>query len=402
MQRRCQEVLNLCIAMGDESPILSMHDVGAGGLSNALPELVHDAGRGASFELRDILVDEKGMSPMEIWCNESQERYVLAIDINKLTTLEKMCERERCPYSVVGHATDDHHLQVTDNVLGKPAVDMSLQTLLGKPPKMERKTVRKSGSHVPLALNEVNVKEAFVKVLQAPSVAAKNFLITIGDRSVGGLVHRDQMVGPHQIPVADCAVTLSDFTGYSGEAMAMGERSPIALISPEASGRMAIAEALTNLAGVAFGGIKNIKLSANWMAAASVDDAALYDTVAAVTREFCIPLGLSIPVGKDSLSMQTQWQQNNEELAVAAPLSLVVSAFTSVSDVRKTVTPQLVNKPNTLLLLADPGKGKSRLGASVLAQVYGQVGNDCPDVDDVQNFAGFISCLLYTSPSPRD
>ena len=393
MQRRCQEVLNLCIAMGDESPILSMHDVGAGGLSNALPELVHDAGRGASFELRDILVDEKGMSPMEIWCNESQERYVLAIDINKLTTLEKMCERERCPYSVVGHATDDDHLQVTDNVLGKPAVDMSLQTLLGKPPKMERKTVRKSGSHVPLALNEVNVKEAFVKVLQAPSVAAKNFLITIGDRSVGGLVHRDQMVGPHQIPVADCAVTLSDFTGYSGEAMAMGERSPIALISPEASGRMAIAEALTNLAGVAFGDIKNIKLSANWMAAASVDDAALYDTVAAVTREFCIPLGLSIPVGKDSLSMQTQWQQNNEELAVAAPLSLVVSAFTSLSDVRKTVTPQLVNKPNTLLLLADPGNGKSRLGASVLAQVYGQVGNDCPDVDDVQNFAGFISAV---------
>jgi len=257
----------------------------------------------------------------------------------------------------------------------QPAVDMSLQTLLGKPPKMERKTVRKSGSHVPLALNEVNVKEAFVKVLQAPSVAAKNFLITIGDRSVGGLVHRDQMVGPHQLPVADCAVTLSDFTGYSGEAMAMGERSPIALISPEASGRMAIAEALTNLAGVAFGDIKNIKLSANWMAAASVDDAALYDTVAAVTREFCIPLGLSIPVGKDSLSMQSQWQQNNEELAVAAPLSLVVSAFTSVNDVRKTVTPQLVNKPNTLLLLADPGKGKSRLGASVLAQVYGQVGN---------------------------
>ena len=393
MQRRCQEVLNHCIALGDDSPILSMHDVGAGGLSNALPELVHDAERGATFELREILVDERGMSPMEIWCNESQERYVLAVAADKLPELTSLCERERCPYAVVGVATTKKHLKVTDNLLNKTAVDMSLQVLLGKPPRMQRETARKTHCDLALELDDVNVEEALTRVLQSPTVASKNFLITIGDRTVGGLVHRDQLVGPFQIPVADCAVTLSDFDGYTGEAMAMGERSPVALISPEASGRIAIAEALTNLAGVAVADIKDIKLSANWMAAANVDDAALYDTVKAVTRDFCLPLGLSIPVGKDSLSMQSRWSNDGEDKTVTAPLSLVVTAFAAVKDVRKTVTPQLVNSPDTVLLLVDIGNSKDRLGGSVFAQVYGQIGNQCPDIDNVSGFKAFINCM---------
>ncbi len=390
MQRRCQEVINHCIAMGDNSPVLSMHDVGAGGLSNALPELVHDAGRGAIFELRNILVDEHGMSPMEVWCNESQERYVLAVDAEQLTVLEALCVRERCPYAVVGRAISDKHLTVNDSLFDKPAVDMSLHTLLGKPPRMQRITTRRRYSEAPLDFARVEVAEAIGRVLQAPAVASKNFLITIGDRTVGGLVHRDQMVGPHQIPVADCAVTLSDFTGFGGEAMAMGERSPLATISPEASGRMAIAEALTNLSGVSVGLLENIKLSANWMAAASVDDAALFDTVRAVAREFCVPLGLSIPVGKDSLSMQSSWQQDGATHTMTAPLSLVATAFAPVKDVRKTVTPRLVKKPDTILLLADIGNAKDRLGGSILAQVYKQVGDDSPDVDDVQEFKSLL------------
>ncbi len=393
MQRRCQEVINHCIALGDVSPVLSMHDVGAGGLSNALPELVHDADRGATFELRKILVDEPGMSPMEIWCNESQERYVLAVAAEKLPELTSLCERERCPYAVVGVATSKKHLTVTDELLKKPAVDMSLQVLLGKPPRMQRETTRKSGCDVELQIDSADTEQALNKVLQSPAVAAKNFLITIGDRSVGGLVHRDQLVGPHQVPVADSAVTLSDFNGYTGEVMAIGERAPIALISPEASGRMAIAEALSNLAGVCVADIKDIKLSANWMAAANVDDAALYDTVKAVTRDFCKPLGLSIPVGKDSLSMQSRWQQQDQQTTVTAPLSVVITAFAPVKDVRKTVTPQLRKATDTTLLLADLGHSKDRLGASIFAQVHGQVGVDCADVDDVGELAALLKSM---------
>ena len=398
MQRRCQEVINHCIALGDESPVLSMHDVGAGGLSNALPELVHDAGLGAEFELRNIPVDEQGMSPMEIWCNESQERYVLAVDAAKLAMLEALCKRERCPYAVAGYATGEQHLTVTDSLLDKKPVDMSLQLLLGKPPRMQRDTARQTYCETAALFDGINLQEAFMRVLQSPTVAAKNFLITIGDRTVGGLVHRDQLVGPHQIPVADCAVTLSDFDGFSGEAMAMGERPPVALINPEASGRLAVAEALTNLAGVAIKDLKDVKLSANWMAAASVDDAALYDTVRAVARDFCKPLGLSIPVGKDSLSMQSRWTADGSDHTMTAPLSLVVTAFAPVGDVRKTVTPQLVDNPDTVLLLAAPGKSKAgkpkdRLGASVFAQVHGQVGNQSPDVDDVLEFKAFIEAL---------
>ncbi len=393
MQRRCQEVINHCVALGDDSPVLSMHDVGAGGLSNALPELVHDADRGADFELRNILVDEHGMSPMEIWCNESQERYVLAVDADKLSELTALCERERCPHTVVGLATTDKHLTVTDNLLEKNPVDMSLQLLLGKPPRMQRDTSRKSHCETEAQFDVTDLQAAFIRVLQSPTVAAKNFLITIGDRSVGGMVHRDQLVGPHQIPVADCAVTLSDFDGFSGEAMAMGERAPVALINPEASGRIAVAEALTNLAGVAVADIKDIKLSANWMAAANVDDAALYDTVRTVAREFCKPLGLSIPVGKDSLSMQSRWTEDGEDHTMTAPLSLVVTAFTAVADVRKTITPQLVKHSDSVLLLADIGKSKDRLGASVFAQVHGQVGNCAPDVDDVVEFKALVEAM---------
>ena len=393
MQRRCQEVINHCVALGSDSPILSMHDVGAGGLSNALPELVHDADRGAVFELRNILVDEHGMSPMEIWCNESQERYVLAVDVNKLPELETLCERERCPYAVVGHATAEKQLVVTDNLLKQNPVDMSLQLLLGKPPRMQRDTSRNTFCEAEARFDGLNFEEAFIRVLQSPTVAAKNFLITIGDRTVGGMVHRDQLIGPHQMPVADCAVTLADYDGFSGEAMAMGERAPVALINPEASGRIAVAEALTNLAGVAVADIKDIKLSANWMAAANVDDAALYDTVRAVARDFCKPLGLSIPVGKDSLSMQSRWVEDGKDCTMTAPLSLVVTAFTAVADVRKTVTPQLVNTADTVLHLVDLGKSKDRLGASVFAQVYEQVGNNAPDVEDVAEFKAFIGVL---------
>ena len=393
MQRRCQEVINHCISLGDDSPVLSMHDVGAGGLSNALPELVHDADRGATFELREILVDERGMSPMEIWCNESQERYVLAVAADKLPVLTSLCERERCPYAVVGVATSRKHLTVTDKLLQKAPVDMSLQVLLGKPPRMQRETSRRRYCEVELDIDGVSIDQALTRVLQSPTVASKNFLITIGDRSVGGMVHRDQLVGPYQMPVADCAVTLADFDGYAGEAMAIGERSPVALISAEASGRIAIAEALTNLAGVAVADITDIKLSANWMAAANIDDAALYDTVKAVTRDFCLPLGLSIPVGKDSLSMQSRWSDRGQDKTVTAPLSLVVTAFSRVADVRKTVTPQLVDIPDTVLLLADVGKAKDRLGASVFAQVYGQVGNQCPDVDNVEEFKALVKSM---------
>ena len=393
MQRRCQEVINHCVALADDSPVLSMHDVGAGGLSNALPELVHDAGRGAHFELRDILIDEQSMSPMEIWCNESQERYVLALASEKLSEFEALCLRERCPYAVVGTATEEKQLTVTDRLHGKSAVDMSLQLLLGKPPRMQRSTQRVPFNQPPLALEGVELADAVERVFSAPSVACKNFLITIGDRSVGGLVHRDQLVGPWQVPVADCAVTLADFTGFSGEAMSVGERTPLALIAPEASGRMAVAEALTNLICAPVGAMKNIKLSANWMAAASTDDASLFDTVQSVVRDFCLPLGLSIPVGKDSLSMQSSWQQNEQLHSITSPLSLVVTAFAPVADVRKAVTPCLVKNTESVILLADIGAGKNRLGGSALAQVYEQVGDECPDVESTDQFAALFTAV---------
>ncbi len=396
MQRRCQEVINHCVAMGEQSPVLSMHDVGAGGLSNALPELIHDAGRGATFELRNILSDENGMSPMEIWCNESQERYVLAIDESALAEFQSICERERCPYAIVGTTSDDGMLKVTDQLLGSDVVDMSLALLLGKPPKMLRDVKRVDTVAANFDHRQIDVASALTKVLQLPAVAGKNFLITIGDRTVGGLVYRDQMVGPHQIPVADCAITMADFSGYTGEAMAMGERSPVALINPAASGRLAVGEALTNIASAGDVSLNTIKLSANWMAAAGVEgeDAALFDTVTAVARELCTAIGVSIPVGKDSLSMNTVWQQDNESRAMTAPLSLIISAFTSLGDVRRSRTPQLVlDSEDTTLLLVDISGGKNRLGGSALAQVNEQTGSSCPDLDSPDYFVRTFNAL---------
>jgi phosphoribosylformylglycinamidine synthase len=395
MQRRCQEVINHCIALAEQSPVLSMHDVGAGGLSNALPELIHDAGRGAVFELRDILCDEPGMSPMEIWCNESQERYVLAVDANALATFESLCQRERCPYAVVGTATDDGQLLVKDRLLGDDAVDMSLELLLGKPPRMLRDVQRHHRPVSALSLEEISVDHALQRVLQLPAVACKNFLVTIGDRTVGGLVYRDQMVGPHQIPVADCAITMADYTGYSGEAMAMGERSPVALINPAASGRLAVVEALTNIASVGNTRLSDVKLSANWMAAAGVEgeDAALFDTVAAVARGLCKEIGVSIPVGKDSLSMNTVWTQDDKQRAMTAPLSLVISAFASVPDVRRSVTPSLVSDDLSSLWLIDINRGQQRLGGSALAQVFEQCGNHCADLDSTAAFTAVFAAL---------
>ncbi len=395
MQRRCQEVINQCVALAEKSPVLSMHDVGAGGLSNALPELVNDAGLGADFELRKILCDEAGMSPMEIWCNESQERYVMAVAKDHLPQFEAICARERCPYAVVGYTTTERHLKLTDNLLGDDAVDMSLDLLLGKPPKMQRDVSRLQLTHSAIDYSNLDLADAIEQVLQVPSVASKSFLITIGDRSVGGLVYRDQMVGPHQMPVADSAITLADFNGYTGEAMAMGERSPVALISPQASGRLAVGEAVTNIACAAPGELKSIKLSANWMAAAGMEgeDAALFDTVTAVVRDMCIDIGLSIPVGKDSLSMKTMWQQDNREQVMTSPLSLIVSSFAAVPDVRRARTPELATNELSCLLLLDAGGGRNRLGGSALAQVLEQIGNECPDVDAPGEFAALYHAL---------
>jgi phosphoribosylformylglycinamidine synthase len=399
MQRRCQEVINNCVAMGDASPVLSMHDVGAGGLSNALPELVHDAGRGADFDIRNILIDEAGMSPMEIWCNESQERYVLAIERSELPVFEAMCQRERCPMAVVGYTTDALELKVSDSLLGDNVVDMSLDLLLGKPPRMHRNGTRQQRQLPPMQSGDIDIAEAVERVLSAPSVAAKNFLITIGDRTVGGLVHRDQLAGPRQMPVADASVTLSDFTGYTGEAMAVGERTPLAMISPAASGRMAVAEALTNIMGCAVGDIRQIKLSANWMASTgdAAADAELFDTVQAVARELCPALGLSIPVGKDSLSMKSVWQvpaaDGASQTTVAAPLSLIVTAFAPLADVRHARSPELSTTPGNALYLVDLGGSKNRLGGSVLAQVFQQIGNEAPDIDSATDLLGVYNAV---------
>jgi len=387
MQRRCQEVIDQCWALGPDNPILSIHDVGAGGLSNALPELVHGAGRGGRFELRAVPNDHPGMSPMEIWCNEAQERYVLAIDGGRLERFQSLCARERCPCAVLGEATAAGHLLVTDRQFTDPAtapVDLDLSILLGKPPKMVRDVRREKRALVPFRTRGLDLREAIYRVLRLPTVASKNFLITIGDRSVTGLVCRDQMVGPWQVPVADCAATASGYHGFTGEAMSVGERTPLALIDAPASGRMAVGEALTNLAAARIRVLPDVKFSANWMAPAGHpgEDAALYDTVRAVS-ELCQQLGVSIPVGKDSMSMKTVWADEKGPHAVTAPVSLIMSAFAPVADVRKVLTPQLrTDRGPTELILIDLGRGRNRLGGSALAQVYKQVGDEAPDVDD--------------------
>lgn len=396
MERRCQEVLDRCWQKGDDNPILFIHDIGAGGLSNAVPELIHDAGRGGWFDLRKVHNMELGMSPMQIWCNEAQERYVLAIAPESFAEFEAMCERERCLFAVLGKATEGEHLHVDDPELGQAPVDLSLEMLLGKPPKMMRDVSHAANKFVPLNLDSIDMKEAVHRVLRLPSVASKEFLITIGDRSVTGLVARDQMVGPYQVPVSDVAVTATDFTHYTGEAMAMGERTPIAVLNAAASGRMAIGEALTNIVASSIAKLGDVKLSANWMAACGHEgeDAALYDTVKAVGMELCPALGISIPVGKDSLSMKSVWQRNGEKQEMFSPLSLIVSAFSPVRDIRKTLTPQLrSDEGDTDLILIDLGQGKHRLGGSALAQVYGVTGVETPDLDDAALFSKFFHAI---------
>ncbi|MDX1251837.1 MAG: phosphoribosylformylglycinamidine synthase [Gammaproteobacteria bacterium] len=398
MERRCQEVIDRCWQMGDDNPIISIHDVGAGGLSNAMPELVNESGRGARIELRAVPNDDPGMSPLQIWCNEAQERYVLAVHPDHIDTFQAFCERERCPYAVIGEATDeDPQLVVGDGHFNDTPVDIPMALLLGKPPKMFR-DVRHHPFHKPeFNTHGIDLHDAALRVLRLPTVADKTFLVTIGDRSVTGLVARDQMVGPWQVPVADVAVTLSGYTGYSGEAMAMGERTPIAVIDPAASGRMAIGEALTNIAASRIRDIGEVKLSANWMAAAGHpgEDAGLYDTVKAVGMELCPALGIAIPVGKDSLSMKTVWRDaQGREQCMTAPLSLIVSAFARVTDCRKTLTPQLrTDTGDTDLILIDLGKGRNRLGGSALAQVYKQAGHHAPDLDDPSLFKAFFAAI---------
>jgi phosphoribosylformylglycinamidine synthase len=396
MQRRAQEVIDRCWALGDANPILSIHDVGAGGLSNALPEIAHAAGRGARIELRAAPNEEPGMSPREVWCNEAQERYVLAIAPDSLDAFRLLCDRERCPVAVVGAVTGDQHLVVRDALFGNDAVDMDLPALLGKPPRMTRAVRRATPAIRPFDAAAITIADAASRVLRAPAVADKTFLISIGDRTVGGLCSRDQCVGPWQVPVADCATTLLSFHGYGGEAFAIGERTPIAVVNAPASGRMAVAEALTNLAAATVRSLSLVKLSANWMAAAGApgEDAALFDTVRAVALDLCPALGVSIPVGKDSMSMRTAWQEGAERREVVSPVSLIVSAFAPCDDVRGTWTPQLrTDAGPTVLVLVDLAPGRARLGGSILAQVYNETGDEAPDVDDPAAIRGLFGAL---------
>ncbi|NOQ35685.1 MAG: phosphoribosylformylglycinamidine synthase [Methylococcaceae bacterium] len=394
MQRRCQEVINHCNSLGDNTPIISIHDLGAGGLSNAVPEIINDCGMGGSFELRKVQNADLGMSPMQIWCNEAQERFVIAIKPKSLALFESFCKREHCLYAVIGKATKKKHLTLTDKLFGDKPIDVPMSVLFGNSPKLHRDVVHQEPNLRKLDLLSITLKRAVDRVLAFPVVADKSFLIHIGDRSVTGLVARDQMVGPWQVPVADVAVTASGFHALTGEAMAIGERTPLALINAPASGRIAIAEALTNLAAARIGKLSNIKLSANWMAAAGSEgeDASLFDTVKAVGMELCPKLGIAIPVGKDSLSMKTVWKEGKQEKTMSSPLSLIITAFAPVLDISKTLTPQLQNQPSSLILI-DLGQGKNRLGGSVLAQVYKQLGDECPDLDDANLLINFFNSI---------
>ena len=396
LQRRAQEVIDRCWQLGDKNPIVSIHDVGAGGISNAFPELVNDAKVGAIFQLRDVHNEEPGMSPRELWSNEAQERYVMAVLPADLPRFKEMCERERCPFAIVGYATAERHLTVADSHFDNKPVDMDLSVLLGKPPKMTRDVKSASKKLATFDTNKIDIIDAVARVLRLPGVADKTFLITIGDRSVTGLIARDQMVGPWQIPVSDVAVTLAGYETNVGEAFAIGERAPLALIDAPASGRMAIGEAITNIAAAAIDTIGNLKLSANWMAPAghAGEDAALFATVKAVGMELCPALGISIPVGKDSMSMKTVWQDNGKDKAVISPISLVVTAFANTTDARKTLTPQLrTDLGDTKLILIDLGNGKNRMGGSSLAQVYGQLGDTAPDVDNPAQLKAFFAAI---------
>jgi len=394
MERRAQEVIDRCTYLGDKSPIASIHDVGAGGLSNAFPELVNDAGKGAIFDLRKVPNDEPGMSPMEIWCNESQERYVIAIYPDQIEQFEAICKRERCLYAIVGEATQEQKLVVNDTVFDNNPVDMPLNVLLGKPPKMHRTVESKLIPQPGFETAVIDLEEATERLLKLPTIADKSFLITIGDRSITGMVTRDQMVGPWQVPVANAGVTCSDYQGYTGEAMASGERPPVALVNPKASARLSIAEAITNIACAKISKMSDIKISANWMAAAGHEgeDAALYDAVETVGMELCPALGIAVPVGKDSMSMKTVWQEGDVAKSVVSPVSLNITTFAPVEDVRKTVTPQLrTDLGETELLVIDLGKGQNRIGASCLAQVYNQIGDVSADLDNAQDLLNLFN-----------
>ncbi|HEV8689788.1 MAG TPA: phosphoribosylformylglycinamidine synthase [Ideonella sp.] len=393
IQRRAQEVINHCWALGQNNPVVAIHDVGAGGISNAFPELVDGAEKGARFDMRKVPVEETGLAPKEIWCNESQERYVLAVNPDLLPLFEQMCERERCPFAIVGVATDDKELILEDGPGGERVIDMPMDVLLGKPPKMQRDVKRVARELVPLNLTGVELKTAAFDVLRHPTVASKRFLVTIGDRTVGGLNHRDQMVGPWQVPVADCAVTLADYSGLRGEAMSMGERTPLAALDAPASGRMAVAEAITNLLAAPIT-LEHVKLSCNWMAACGEpgEDAALYDTVKTVGLELCPALGIGVPVGKDSLSMRTRWQDGGVQKQVVAPVSLIVTAFVTLDDVRGTLTPQLQDGDTTLILV-DLGASKARMGGSILAQTLQQFGHEVPDLDDAARLKSLVAAI---------
>ncbi|MGK0297375.1 MAG: phosphoribosylformylglycinamidine synthase [Gammaproteobacteria bacterium] len=394
IQRRCQEVIDRCWALGENNPIISIHDVGAGGLSNALPEIVYESDRGASFSLREIPNDDLGMSPMEIWCNESQERYVIAIHPDNIEKFTALCNRERAPFAVLGEANDSKQLQLTDTQFDTTPIDLPLDVLLGKPPKMHRDVTHNQFQSKPLQTGKINIEEAIKRILQLPTVADKRFLITIGDRSVSGLVVRDQMVGPWQCPVADCAITSSSYDAFTGESMAIGERTPVAILNAAASGRLALAEAITNICASRIARINDIALSANWMAACGQpgEDAKLYDTVEAVS-DLAKSLNICIPVGKDSLSMNTIWQEGDESKQVYSPLSLNITAFAPVCDIRLALTPQLQPYEDTSLLLIDLGGGKNRLGASCLAQVYNEFGDVAADIDEPELLKGFFQAI---------
>ena len=400
MERRCQEVIDRCWALGDSNPIISIHDVGAGGLSNAMPELVSASNRGAQLELREIPNDEPGMSPMGVWCNESQERYVLAIAAEQLDRFKSLCKRERAPYAILGDATEKEQLVLNDTHFNNHAIDIPMSVLLGEMPSMQRDVQSATAQHSEFDTSTLDLQESIDRVLQLPTVASKSFLITIGDRSISGLVVRDQMVGPWQVPVADCAVTSSSYFDYIGEAMAIGERTPIALTNAAASGRMAIAEAIMNISAARILKLDDIALSANWMAACgeSGQDAKLYATVAAVSV-LCKELGIAIPVGKDSLSMNTVWSENNQQQKVTSPLSLNITAFARVADVRQSLTPQLQQDDDTVLLYIDLAQGKQRLAGSALCQVYKQFGSETPDLDDSTLLIGFFQALQILNES---
>lgn len=395
MQRRCQEVIDACNAMGDNTLVQSIHDVGAGGLSNAVPEIIHDCGLGGRFELRKVLCDDSSMSPMQIWCNESQERYVIAIYAERLEEFKELCARERCLYAHIGKATEEEQLVLHDDQFDNDPIDIPMSLLFGKPPKMERSVEHQTQPVPGFAADNIDLRDAAYTVLRFPAVADKSFLIHIGDRSVTGLVARDQMVGPWQIPVADVAVTASGFNHYTGEAMALGERTPLALLDAPASGRMAIGEALTNLAASNIRSLDETCLSANWMAACgdAGEDADLFDTVQAVGMELCPALGLAVPVGKDSMSMKMGWKEEGAEKVVSSPLSLIITAFSPVNDIRKTLTPQLKLDVASQLVLIDLGQGKNRMGGSVLAQTLQGMGETTPDLDDVDLFKAFFETI---------